>query len=38
MSLGFYNLDSVDLRGKKGVLVVGWKNGVDIEITSNAAI
>ena len=32
MSLGFYNLDSVDSRGKKGGLVVGWKNGVDIEI------
>ena len=33
MSLGFYNLDFVDPRGKKGGLVVGWKNGVDIEIT-----
>ena len=33
MSLGFYNLDSVDPRGKKGGLVVGWKNGIDIEIT-----
>ena len=32
MSLGFYNLDSVDSRGKKGGLVVGWKNGFDIEI------
>ena len=32
-SLGFYNIDSVDIRGKKGGLVVGWKNGVDIEIT-----
>ena len=33
MSLGFYNIDSVDPKGKKGGLVVGWKNGVDIEIT-----
>ena len=33
MYLGFYNIDSVDPRGKKGGLVVGWKNGVDIEIT-----
>ena len=33
MSLGFYNIDFVDPRGKKGGLVVGWKNGIDIEIT-----
>ena len=33
MSLGFYNLDSIDPRGNKGGLLVGWKNGVDIEIT-----
>ena len=33
MSLGFDNLDFVNPRGKKGGLVVSWKNGVDIEIT-----
>lgn len=33
MLLGFYNMECVDPRGKKGGLVVGWKIGVDIEIT-----
>lgn len=32
-SLGFYNIDCVDPRGKKGGLVVGWKIGVDMKIT-----
>ena len=33
-SLNFYFLDFVNPRGKKGGLVVGWKIGVDLEITS----
>ena len=34
MSLGFYNLDFVNPKGKKGRLIVGWKIGVDMEITT----
>ena len=34
MSLGFYNLDFVNPKGKKGGLIVGWKIGVDMEITT----
>ncbi|KAK4565001.1 hypothetical protein RGQ29_006876 [Quercus rubra] len=34
MSLGFYNLDFVNPKGKKGGLIVGWEIGVDMEITS----
>ena len=33
-SLGFYNLDFVNPWGKKAGLIVGWKIGVDLEITS----
>ena len=31
-SMGFYNSEFVDPRGRKGGLVVGWKCGVDIEV------
>ena len=31
--LGFYNIECVDPRGKKGGLEFGWKIGVDMEIT-----
>ena len=34
MSLGFSNLDFVNPKGRKGGLIVGWKIGVDMEITS----
>ena len=30
--MGFYNSEFVDLRGRKGGLVMGWKYGVDIEV------
>ena len=32
-SLGFYNIEYVDPKGKKGGLVVCWKIGVDLEVT-----
>ena len=31
-SMGFYNSEFVDSRGRKGGLVVGWKCGVDIKV------
>ena len=34
LSLGFCNLDFVNPKGNKGGLIVGWKIGVDMEITS----
>ena len=35
-SMGFYNLDFVDPKGKRGGLIVGWKLGVDMEVTSKS--
>ena len=35
-SMGFYNLDFVDPKGKKGGLIVGWKLGVDMEVVSKS--
>ena len=32
-SLGFYNIEYVDPKGKKGGLIVCWKIGVDLEVT-----
>ena len=34
--MGFYNLDFVDPKGKKGGLIVGWKLGVDMEAASKS--
>ena len=31
-SLGFYKLECVQPRGLKGGIILGWKNGVDVEI------
>ncbi|XP_050259856.1 uncharacterized protein LOC126704915 [Quercus robur] len=31
-SLGFYKLECVEPRGLKGGIILGWKNGVDVEI------
>ena len=31
-SLGFYKLECVEPRGLKGGVILGWKNGVDVEI------
>jgi len=33
-SLGFYNMEYVDPKGKKGGLVVCWKIRVDLEVTT----
>ena len=33
-SLDFYNLEFVNPKGNKGGVVVGWKLGIDLEITT----